>query len=199
MNKLISKGIWIPNNEEKKYNSIIIFDWDDTLLPTTFLESKGIFESVIEFTKFEKQKLTEIEDIILQLLTLAVDKGDVYIITNADKGWVEYSSRIFYPSLSYILKKIKIISAKSKFQEKFPDRAVDLEAFLYTALPAFDIVSTPEEIVEAESKIRDPKDRPILRAALNAGADLFLTGDKDFLESSVEDPRIIRVPAFLDL
>ena len=121
MNKLISKGIWIPNNEEKKYNSIIIFDWDDTLLPTTFLESKGIFESVIEFTKFEKQKLTEIEDIILQLLTLAVDKGDVYIITNADKGWVEYSSRIFYPSLSYILKKIKIISAKSKFQEKFPD------------------------------------------------------------------------------
>ena len=86
-----------------------------------------------------------------------------------------------------------------KFQEKFPDRAVDLEAFLYTALPAFDIVSTPEEIVEAESKIRDPKDRPILRAALNAGADLFLTGDKDFLESSVEDPRIISVPTFLDL
>ena len=86
-----------------------------------------------------------------------------------------------------------------KFQEKFPDRAVDLEAFLYTALPAFDIVSTPEEIVEAESKIRDPKDRPILRAALNAGADLFLTGDKDFLESSVEDPRIISISAFLDM
>ena len=86
-----------------------------------------------------------------------------------------------------------------KFREKFPDRAVELEAFLYTALPAFDIVPTPEEAVEAETKIRDPKDRPILRAALDAGTDLFLTGDKDFLDSTVKDPRIISVQAFLDM
>ena len=59
------------------------------------------------------------------------------------------------------------------------------------------IVPTPEESVDAESKIRDPKDRPILRAALDANVDLFLTGDKDFLESSVTDPRIISVPDFL--
>ena len=44
-------------------------------------------------------------------------------------------------------------------------------------LPVFDVVSVPEEAIYAEAKIRDPKDRPILRAALNAGADLFLTGD----------------------
>ncbi len=86
-----------------------------------------------------------------------------------------------------------------KFQEKFPNRTVELEAFLYTALSVFDIVSTPEDVVEAEAKIRDPKDRPILRAALNAGADLFLTGDKDFLESSVTDPRIISVHDFLNM
>ena len=86
-----------------------------------------------------------------------------------------------------------------KFQEKFPERTTELEAFLYTALPTFEIVTTPVEAIEAESKIRDPKDRPILRAALNAGADLFLTGDKDFLESSVEDPRIISVPVFLEM
>ena len=46
-----------------------------------------------------------------------------------------------------------------KFREKFPDRIVELEAFLYIALPAFDIVITPEKTVDAESKIRDPKDR----------------------------------------
>ena len=86
-----------------------------------------------------------------------------------------------------------------KFEEKFPDKLVELEAFLYTALPSFSLVSTPEEVVESESRIRDPKDRPILRAALNSGADLFLTGDKDFLESSVEDPRIISVRSFLEL
>ena len=85
-----------------------------------------------------------------------------------------------------------------KFREKFPDKMVELEAFLFTALQSIEIVSTPEGETEAELKIRDVKDRPILRAALDAGADLFLTGDKDFLESSVTDPRIVSVSEFLD-
>lgn len=88
---------------------------------------------------------------------------------------------------------------RRKFKEKFPERTDELEAFLYMALPTFDVVSTPKESVDAESKIRDPKDRPILRAALKAGAEVLLTGDKDFLESSVKDPRIISVSAFLEM
>lgn len=86
-----------------------------------------------------------------------------------------------------------------KFQEKFSDRTVELEAFLYTSLSVFEIVTTPEKNIEIEAKIRDKKDRPILRAALNANVDLFLTGDKDFLESSVENPRIISVADFLEM
>ena len=84
-----------------------------------------------------------------------------------------------------------------KFGENFPQRLTELEAFLFNALSFIKLVPTPEESVDAESKIRDPKDRPILRAALDANVDLFLTGDKDFLESSVTDPRIISVPDFL--
>ena len=83
------------------------------------------------------------------------------------------------------------------FREKFPNRLTELEAFLFNALSFIKLVPTPEEAVSSEQKIRDPKDRPILRAALDAHADLFLTGDKDFLESSVTDPRIISVPEFL--
>ncbi|MBE5913139.1 MAG: putative toxin-antitoxin system toxin component, PIN family [Pseudobutyrivibrio ruminis] len=86
-----------------------------------------------------------------------------------------------------------------KFQEKFPDRLVELEAFLYVALQSIKVVKTPKKMNAAELKIRDVKDRPILRAALNAHADLFLTGDKDFLESAVEDPRIINVATFLEM
>lgn len=84
-----------------------------------------------------------------------------------------------------------------KFREKFPNRLTELEAFLFNALQFIGLVSTPDEAINAEYNIRDAKDRPILRAALNAHADLFLTGDKDFLESSVTDPRIISVPDFL--
>ncbi|EET59732.1 putative toxin-antitoxin system toxin component, PIN family [Marvinbryantia formatexigens DSM 14469] len=86
-----------------------------------------------------------------------------------------------------------------KFREKFPHRLTELEAFLFNALSFIRLVPTPDESVDTERLIRDPKDRPILRAALNAHADLFLTGDKDFLESSITDPRIISVPDFLDI
>ena len=86
-----------------------------------------------------------------------------------------------------------------KFQEKFPGRMTELEAFLYSSLSIIRVIPIPEEVFEAESLIRDVKDRPILRAALSSKVDLFLTGDKDFLESSVDDPRIISVADFLSL
>ena len=88
---------------------------------------------------------------------------------------------------------------RRKFVEKFPDRISELDSFLDASLSVINVVKTPETIVDAEKLIRDAKDRPILRAALDAGADLFLTGDKDFLESSVKDPRIISVAQFLDM
>lgn len=85
-----------------------------------------------------------------------------------------------------------------KFQEKFPDRISDLNEFLDSSLAVIDVVKTPKTAVDDEKLIRDEKDRPILRAALDAGADLFLTGDIDFLESSVTDPRIITVAESLE-
>ena len=86
-----------------------------------------------------------------------------------------------------------------KFDEKFPERISELDSFLKIALSVIDVVKTPDVIVKAEGLIRDIKDRPILRAALDAGADLFLTGDKDFLESAVTDPRILSVAQFLEI
>lgn len=85
-----------------------------------------------------------------------------------------------------------------KFQEKFPDKAIELEAFLYTILQSIEFIKTPEGEFAEECLIRDVKDRPILRAALNENVDLFLTGDKDFLESTVRDPKIISVNEFLE-
>ena len=41
------------------------------------------------------------------------------------------------------------------------------------------------------------KDRPILRAAMEAGADVLLTGDKDFLESGLERPAIMTPAEFV--
>ena len=85
-----------------------------------------------------------------------------------------------------------------RFSTKFADRKTELEAFLYNSLRDMQVIPTPVDEADTEYLIRDIKDRPILRAALDAHADLFLTGDKDFLESSVTDPRIISAASFLD-
>ncbi len=86
-----------------------------------------------------------------------------------------------------------------KFQEKFPDDTVQLEAFLYNALQTIEIVPTPSEETDSEKAIRDIKDRPILRAAQAASVDYLLTGDKDFLESSIDNPKSISPSEFVKL
>ena len=132
LTKLISTQIWTPNMKPKQHNSIIIFDWDDTLLPTSFLTPCGVFNEEMSLPEMEAEKLLSIEQCVLKLLIEAVEKGNVYIITNAGKGWVEYSAKRFFPSIIHILEKIKIISARGQYEKIFPgnSRQWKIEAFL---------------------------------------------------------------------
>ncbi len=84
------------------------------------------------------------------------------------------------------------------FNRKFPTNISMLEKFLAYSLSVIEVATTPEIEEDAEKLIRDVKDRPILRAALNAKADVLLTGDKDFLESGVTDPKIMTAAEFLE-
>ena len=85
------------------------------------------------------------------------------------------------------------------FSEKFPERLQDHDRFIETMKTSIVIVDTPpeEEHNESESKIRDAKDRPILRSALIAGVDVLVTGDKDFLEAGIESPLCLSAADFL--
>ncbi len=83
------------------------------------------------------------------------------------------------------------------FNRKFPRKIPALEAFLSLALLTLEVVTTPVEKHSSEEKIRDVSDRPILRAAIHAKADILLTGDKDFLESRLHSPQIMTAADFL--
>lgn len=85
------------------------------------------------------------------------------------------------------------------FNRKFPTKISMLEKFLAYSLSVIEVATTPDMEEDAEKLIRDVKDRPILRAALNAKADVLLTGDKDFLESGVTDPKIMTAAEFLEM
>jgi putative PIN family toxin of toxin-antitoxin system len=83
------------------------------------------------------------------------------------------------------------------FNRKFPHKISLLEHFLAIALLAVEVVPTPVGDVEGENKIRDVADRPILRAAICEKVDVLLTGDKDFLESGITNPKIVTASEFM--
>ena len=131
--KLVSTKFYLPMNKPKSHNSLIIFDWDDTLLPTTFLtQGGGIFNENLVLSENDHRKIEKLEKSVLNLLNMAITKGDVYIITNAGLGWVEYSAQKFYPSVFEILQKITIISARGEFEKDYPgdSRRWKLQTFL---------------------------------------------------------------------
>ena len=84
------------------------------------------------------------------------------------------------------------------FNRKFPSKIYMLDRFLAIALPVLQVIETPVLEIEQEQTVRDVKDRPILRAAINADVDILLTGDKDFLEADIEKPKAMTAAEFLD-
>lgn len=107
------------HKHKSKYNSIILFDWDDTLLCSTYLQKHNFFNHIQSPPYNDKVSL--IEKHVYRLLTIAISLGDTYIITNASSGWVEYSAIRFYPSIVPLLSKVKIISARNAFSDLFPN------------------------------------------------------------------------------
>ena len=87
---------------------------------------------------------------------------------------------------------------KRIFNKKFPNRLAALDRFLSLALLTLELVSVPTDENVSEMQIRDVNDRPILRAAIAAKADVLLTGDKDFLESGVKNLAIMTPAEFLN-
>lgn len=102
-------------------NRMIIFDWDDTILSSTWLLSQGLTTAknciLQPWHEIELEKLT-VE--VINNLNISLHFGTVVIVTNAERGWVELSGRKFLPRvLDFILEKnIKIFSARSTYEPK---------------------------------------------------------------------------------
>jgi len=78
-------------------------------------------------------------------------------------------------------------------RRKAPEYLSDAEALLREL--SYELIPVSHH---AEKLIRDPKDQPILNAAILANVDLLITGDKDFLVLELEQPRCITAAQFLE-
>lgn len=77
---------------------------------------------------------------------------------------------------------------------KRPDLLADVDVLL--AQLAYEMVLAPKE---PSKLISDPKDQPILNAAIMAGVDVIVSGDKHFLKLDMERPKPMSVSDFWQL
>ena len=118
-NKLIIKNQWNPLKKDRIFNNIFFFDWDDTLLCTSYLIPSGALNNMA-LNKKDIDNITNLDCAVSQLLLKTLNLGYVFVITNGAPGWVEMSSVKFYPRTAKILERIKIISARGLCEKKLP-------------------------------------------------------------------------------
>jgi hypothetical protein len=148
-----------PNHRERERSvspvrakeSLIVLDWDDTLLPTSFIsqcqqEYQGrqnearaekrdsrnssftVPLTVDELANFElppkvREQIVLLEHNAIKFVQSCLSKADVIIVTNSDQGWVEYTGGLYMPMLLKLieLSRIPIISARSLYEQFHPD------------------------------------------------------------------------------
>jgi putative PIN family toxin of toxin-antitoxin system len=119
-------------------------------------------------------------------------------LSNKGTPYQAFVKAVSYPNHGLICEQ-NVDEMRRIFNQKFPQKIHALEAFLSIALLTLEVVPTPIEEYDSEEKIRDVNDRPILRAAIYANADILLTGDKDFLESGLRNPQIMTAADFVQM
>lgn len=98
--------------------TIIIFDWDDTLCPsTTCMRHHGL--NVLGPPP--EGELRECLQVVAQEVKLLIERAcelasKVVIVTNAEEGWVDLSCKAWLPSLQETISRCEVASARSTWE-----------------------------------------------------------------------------------
>ncbi len=121
-------------------NDFVFFvDYDDTLLPTSFITELSIkqhkppLETVIP--RHLVKDFKELEDEILYFLSYIQSKGSIYIVTNAQFAWVVDSCKKFLPKVyQRINGQIPIVSSITvlkRYKENDPNFSLNVHYWKY--------------------------------------------------------------------
>jgi len=106
--------------------TLIYWDWDDTLLCSSYLSGQGFqLDSDLAGCPEMVRQLKELEGCVVSALGVALELGPVTVVTNAETGWVEKSAEKFLPGVLPFLSRTKVVSARSTFESRFPDAPYD--------------------------------------------------------------------------
>mmetsp|Transcript_7345 Transcript_7345/g.16041 ORF Transcript_7345/g.16041 Transcript_7345/m.16041 type:complete len:475 (-) Transcript_7345:144-1568(-) len=93
----------------RQEDTVIIFDWDDTLLCSTAISNGDSSENY-----------SELEMMVKKILDAAMQLGSTLIVTNANELWVRESSKQYFPRLESTLERLRVISARERHEASWP-------------------------------------------------------------------------------
>jgi len=106
--------------EEVKFQAeetFFIFDWDDTVLPSTWVQRQGLRLDAASTPNAEQREvLAEVSVVAGKTLRAARQHGTVVLVTNAERGWIELSCQKFLPTLAPMLENVKLVSARTTYE-----------------------------------------------------------------------------------
>jgi len=97
-------------------DALMIFDWDDTLFPTSWIHKHGLLMDGVTVNSEQDAQLKKMAEGARSTLQKALEIGQVVIVTNAEQGWIERSCKKFTPSLVSLMKKVDMVSARSTYE-----------------------------------------------------------------------------------
>lgn len=155
--------------------TILIFDWDDTVLPSTWIQEQGLrLDDGSVVTEEQRQIFDMNAQTAINVLSMAKKYGKVVLVTNAENGWIELSCQKFLPALYPQLEGVRMVSARSSyepqgitspFEWKYHAFGNEIHSFYSSAGPNSrrNVISFGDSAHERQALIRVAQDLPNCR------------------------------------
>eukprot|EP00923_Selenidium_pygospionis_P051467 GHVN01089305.1.p2 GENE.GHVN01089305.1~~GHVN01089305.1.p2 ORF type:complete len:634 (+),score=114.84 GHVN01089305.1:462-2363(+) len=131
-------GEWKPSHQFSKAETLIIFDYDDTLCPSSWLERNGLLSlnADIVVPHEVRDVLDRLSPHVCNTLSKAHEFGRVAIVTAGQDGWVELSSEKFLPKVKEVIDKlgIYVMSARTSYESAQAPNPVHWKVLAFTHL-----------------------------------------------------------------
>lgn len=128
-------------------------------------------------------------------MRIAIDTNVLLSAIIFANDWTNKLMRAIIEKHRLVLPSFVIEELNDVVERKFAGKQEAVERFL-SKLP-FEMLYTPHEMKRDVFQIRDEKDYPVLYTAIIGDVDIFITGDKDFLDVDIEKPIILTPVQFL--
>ncbi len=114
-------------------------------------------------------------------LAAAAEHGEVIIITNSDEGWVNYSAERYLPYMLPVLKKYRVVSARTRYEKFYPNQPLCWKAAAFAHEVNEHFCTLDEALLDREcSNVTNETDVP--------DVDMISTDDSSLEDSVSSSP-----------